>query len=109
MLTVLDFESTLTDRYQTTVPEPVRRALHLCKRDKILYKIQGDGAVLISRSKGGDDEDPVVGAFLNFLAQDMQTQPERLQTLGIDLQEMLRGLVREVEVDLVSPLNVADE
>ena len=109
MPTVLNFESTLTDRYQTTVPEPVRRALHLSKRDKILYKIQGDGAVLISRSKGSNDEDPVVGAFLNFLAQDMQTQPERLQTLGIDLQEMLRGLVREVEVDLVSPLNVADE
>ena len=109
MPTVLEFESTLTDRYQTTVPEPVRRALHLRKRDKIHYKIQGDGAVLISRSHGRDDEDPVVGAFLNFLGQDMQAHPERLQTLGIGLQEMLRGLVRDVEVDLVSPLNMADE
>ena len=31
-------ESTLTDRYQTTVPEPVRKALGLNKRDKI-YRV----------------------------------------------------------------------
>lgn len=30
----LDAESTLMDRYQTTVPETVRRALGLGKRDK---------------------------------------------------------------------------
>lgn len=29
-----EVESTLTDRYQTTVPETVRRALKLGKRDK---------------------------------------------------------------------------
>ncbi|NBD32458.1 MAG: regulator, partial [Cyanobacteria bacterium] len=28
-------ESTLTNRYQTTIPEPVRKALGLKKRDKI--------------------------------------------------------------------------
>ena len=27
-------ESTLTDRYQTTVPDAVRKALHLNKREK---------------------------------------------------------------------------
>ena len=30
-----EVESTLTDRYQTTVPQPVRRALGLRKRDRI--------------------------------------------------------------------------
>ncbi|MEY4515804.1 MAG: prlF antitoxin for toxin YhaV toxin, partial [Pseudomonadota bacterium] len=35
----LQATSTLTDRYQTTVPESVRRALKLCKRDKICYRI----------------------------------------------------------------------
>ena len=35
----LEVESTLTDRYQTTVPETVRRALRLGKRDKIHYSI----------------------------------------------------------------------
>ena len=32
MTATLTVESTLTDRYQTTVPESVRRALHLGKR-----------------------------------------------------------------------------
>ncbi|MEY2976080.1 MAG: HtaR suppressor protein, partial [Cyanobacteriota bacterium] len=42
-------ESTLTDRYQTTIPDPVRKALGLNKRDKICYTIQPDGKVWISR------------------------------------------------------------
>ena len=37
-------ESTLTERYQTTVPETVRRALRLSKRDKIRFTI-GPAAV----------------------------------------------------------------
>ena len=40
MPATLDVESTLTDRYQTTVPETVRRALRLYKRDKIHYSIR---------------------------------------------------------------------
>ena len=42
-------ESTLTDRYQTTVPETVRRALRLGKRDKIHYTIRSDGEVVLTR------------------------------------------------------------
>ncbi|MFM8481213.1 MAG: type II toxin-antitoxin system PrlF family antitoxin, partial [Gammaproteobacteria bacterium] len=33
MPAAMQVESTLTDRYQTTVPETVRRALRLGKRD----------------------------------------------------------------------------
>lgn len=36
-------ESTLTDRYQTTLPDPVRKVLGLSKRDKIQYTIQPNG------------------------------------------------------------------
>lgn len=36
----LKTESTLTDRYQTTVPETVRRALRLGKRDTLRYSIR---------------------------------------------------------------------
>ena len=35
--------SSLTDRYQTTVPEPVRRALDLHKRDKIRFVEEENG------------------------------------------------------------------
>ena len=40
MAAILEVESTLTDRYQTTVPETVRRALKLGKRDQIHYTLQ---------------------------------------------------------------------
>ena len=43
MPATLEVESTLTDRYQTTVPETVRRALQLSKRDKIHYTIRAGG------------------------------------------------------------------
>ncbi|MEL6880679.1 MAG: type II toxin-antitoxin system PrlF family antitoxin, partial [Cyanobacteria bacterium J06607_10] len=46
---VLKAESTLTDRYQTTIPQNVRKALNLSKRDKISYTLRADGVVIISR------------------------------------------------------------
>ena len=71
MNTTLEAESTLTDRYQTTVPEPVRRALKLGKRDKIHYAIRADGEVVLSRVQVAEESDPVLQAFLQFLSQDM--------------------------------------
>ncbi len=41
----LEIESTLTDRYQTTVPDAVRRTPNLRKRDNIRYVVRSDGAV----------------------------------------------------------------
>ncbi len=81
--TVFETESTLTDRYQTTVPEPVRRALKLGKRDKVHYTIQSDGSVLLSRVivPIEDEPDPVLGKFLQFLANDIEQNPHRLQPL----------------------------
>ena len=70
MPTTLDVESTLTERYQTTVPETVRRALGLKKRDKIHYSIRANGEVVLSRAED-DEEDPALGAFLAFLAHDI--------------------------------------
>ncbi|MFK0571220.1 type II toxin-antitoxin system PrlF family antitoxin [Endozoicomonas sp.] len=56
-------ESTLTDRYQTTVPDTVRKALGLGKREKIRYTIQLDGSVLLSRADS-DDSDPALSLSL---------------------------------------------
>ena len=51
------FESTLTDRYQTTVPESVRRALGLKKRDKLRFEIRNTNEVIVTRARTSDDED----------------------------------------------------
>ncbi len=51
MRATLEVESTLTDRYQTTVPETVRRVLRLGKRDKIHYTIRPNGEVVLTRAE----------------------------------------------------------
>jgi antitoxin PrlF len=101
-------ESTLTDRYQTTIPDPVRKALGLNKRDKICYAIQPDGKVLISRVDKTDN-DPILGEFLNFLARDIEQNPQHLQAISSDLVSHVQSLVSDVDLDLDSPLLDEDE
>lgn len=101
-------ESTLTDRYQTTVPDPVRKALGLNKRDKIRYTIQPNGKVWISRADQ-TESDPVLGKFLNFLAQDIETNPQQLQAMSSDLASHVQSLVSGVDLDLDAPLLDEDE
>ncbi|MBU6273237.1 MAG: type II toxin-antitoxin system PrlF family antitoxin [Betaproteobacteria bacterium] len=109
MPATLDAESTLTDRYQTTVPETVRRALRLGKRDKIRYSIRPGGEVVLTRAAGHDGDDPVLGHFLSFLARDMASHPERLRAVDAGLVERLRALVSGMEVDLEGALSADDE
>ncbi|MBE9200389.1 MULTISPECIES: type II toxin-antitoxin system PrlF family antitoxin [unclassified Nodularia (in: cyanobacteria)] len=101
-------ESTLTDRYQTTVPDAVRKVLGLKKRDKICYTIQSDGQVVISRAEQMES-DPVLGKFLNFLARDMENNPQHLKAISSDLVNRVQSLVSEVDVDLDAPLSDEDE
>lgn len=105
----LQVESTLTDRYQTTVPETVRRALRLGKRDKIHYTIRPDGEVVLTRAAVGESDDPALAPFLGLLARDMAEHPERLRALDAGLARRIRALVGGVEIDLDAPLSADDE
>ena len=109
MRTTSEVASTLTDRYQTTVPEPVRRALKLGKRDKIHYSIQANGAVLLTRAVEPEVDDPVLGQFLAFLAKDIANRPEDLRGLNANAVRSIQALVADVAVDLDSPLSSTDE
>lgn len=109
MPTTLEAESTLTDRYQTTVPETVRRALRLGKRDKIRYTIRSTGEVVLTRSDASEGDDPVLGQFLGFLARDIVRHPERLQAVDAGLVQRLRSLVGDIEVDLDAALPPDEE
>jgi antitoxin PrlF len=109
MAATLEVESTLTDRYQTTVPETVRRALKLGKRDKIHYTIRSSGEVVLSRADASNGDDPVLGQFLGFLAADIARHPERLQALDAGLLRRLQSLVGDVDVDLDAALSEDDE
>lgn len=109
MSVTLEVESTLTDRYQTTIPETVRRALQLGKRDKLHYAIRPGGEVVLTRVQAQDEDDPVLASFLNFLARDMASHPERLQVLDAILPARIDALVGNAEIDLEQPLSADDE
>jgi len=109
MPATLEVESTLTDRYQTTVPETVRRALRLGKRDKIHYSIRPNGEVVLTRAEASEADDPVLGQFLGFLARDIASHPERLRAVDAGLVQRLQSLVSGIEVDLDAALTADDE
>ena len=109
MPATLEAESTLTDRYQTTVPETVRRALRLRKRDKIQYVIRPSGEVVLTRVSDNENDDPVLGQFLGFLAHDIASHPSHLQWVSSGFVQRVQSLVGEVDVDLETPLSEDDE
>ncbi|WOG26579.1 type II toxin-antitoxin system PrlF family antitoxin [Endozoicomonas sp. 8E] len=96
-------QSTLTDRYQTTIPASVRKALELNKQEKLQYEIRSDGSVLLSKCQS-DEVDPVVAGFLDFLERDMKNHPRTLKPLSPELARNLNDLVGEIDIDLDEPL-----
>ena len=109
MAALLEIDSTLTDRYQTTVPETVRRALNLRKRDKLHYLILPDGVVMLTRADHTDNVDPVLGKFLNFLERDISTHPEQMLAIDSDLVNHIHSLVGDLKVDINTQLSAEDE
>lgn len=107
MTAVLEAKSTLTDRYQTTVPEPVRIALGLKKRDAIHYEVLPNGQVRLSRA-ADRREDPAVTAFLSLLEKDLE-QGGSVARASEELVAGIQKLVEGVEIDLEAPLSPDDE
>ncbi|QET00887.1 MULTISPECIES: type II toxin-antitoxin system PrlF family antitoxin [Cupriavidus] len=109
MPATIEVESTLTDRYQTTVPETVRRALGLGKRDKIHYSIRASGEVVLTRAEASEGEDPVLEQFLSFLERDIASHPQRVRPVDAAFVARLQSLAGGVKVDLDAPLSEDDE
>ena len=106
--TLLAAESTLTWRYQTTVPDAVRKALKLGKRDKLRYTLQPDGHVLLTRA-ADTDTCPALGAFWGFLTSYLSQHPEQLQGLDPARVQRVRALTAGVAFDLDAHLSADDE
>ena len=100
--------STLTDRYQTTVPSGVRKQLKLGKGDRIGYFTEPNGRVYIEPVRDAQG-DPAIGAFLDFLQADITSHPERLQAFDGALHARLKALVGDMDVDLDAALSPDDE
>ncbi|MCA1769531.1 MAG: type II toxin-antitoxin system PrlF family antitoxin [Halomonas sp.] len=109
MNTSIEDDSTLTDRYQTTVPASVRRALKLKRRDRIHYTIRSDGKVLLTRARDKSSQDPVMTSFLAFLERDMQERPENIRPVTASTFAEAERLTSGIEVDLDEELSEDDE
>jgi antitoxin PrlF len=83
--------------------------LGLGKRDKIRYSIRPSGDVVLTRIEASEADDPVLGQFLGFLARDLASHPERLQSVDAGLVQRLQTLVGDIEVDLDAALSADDE
>lgn len=99
--------STLTDRYQTTIPEAVRAQLGLSKRDQLNYTIDENGSVTLRRADT-DEHDPALRPFLALLERDIAAHPERLESLEGMRTELLT-LTQGAEFDLDAALDPDDE
>ena len=106
---LLEIESSLTDRYQTTVPDAVRRALKLRRRDRIVYRLLEDGTVVLGRKQEAGDRDPIMDRFLTFLARDMLAHPDHVRVIDAELLERIRPLIADVDVELDASLVPDDE
>jgi antitoxin PrlF len=109
MPAILSAESTLTDRYQTTVPDAVRKALHLDKRDRLRYTVLADGVVQLSRLDASEVDDPAISGFLNFLANDMTAHPQHLQPMTSALRGQIQHLTAGIHVNLTDALSPEDD
>jgi antitoxin PrlF len=55
------------------------------------------------------EDEPVLGQFLGFLANDITSHPERLQVIDAGLVVRINSLAGKTEIDLDAPLSADDE
>ena len=94
-------ESTLTDRYQTTIPEVVRKALGLGKRDRLEFLLDETGAVRLKKAAEPEEhEDSTIVAFLDLLAKDIEQNPQNQRELDESFWTAIDKLTEGVEVEM---------
>jgi len=96
-------QSSLTERFQTTIPKGVREALGLRRGDTLAYEVRGE-EVVVRRHPEREGDDPALSGFLDLLERDIATNPQRLQRVPDALVQRGRELVDGVEIDLDAAL-----
>lgn len=97
----LEADSKLTERHQTTIPVSIRDALRLSGGDRIRYQLLANGEVLMTRYEE-KPEDPVMQAFLQFLAQDITNNPQTIKPLDLARGfELVAGMDVNLDDDII--------
>jgi antitoxin PrlF len=64
---------------------------------------------VLTRAEPSEEDDPVLGSFLRFLARDIANHPEHLQAIDASFVQRLQSLTDGIEVDLDAALSADDE
>jgi antitoxin PrlF len=100
---VIEEVATLTAKGQTTVPKSIRTALGLHTGDQIAFRADATGVTL--RRAVEEHADPVIGAFLQFLARDMAMDPNQIKPLTPELARRIAELTEGIDVDMDAPID----
>jgi antitoxin PrlF len=98
MATIVKERSRITAKGQTTVPKAVRQALGVSYGGEITFVVDEHGVTV--RRVEAEEADPVIGAFLGFLEQDMLRTPQNVFAFPPSLAERMVALAKDVRVDL---------
>ena len=90
--------SKITAKGQTTVPKAVRHALGVSYGGEIAYVVDESGRVSLLGPE--DEDDPVIDAFLSFLAQDMARDPATITAFPAALAKRMAALTTGMNIDL---------
>lgn len=102
--------STLTDRYQTTIPASIRKILNLRKGDRIKFAPTEDGRVVIELDRSQtSDEDTALTGFLKLLENDVRDNPEKIAAFNAGRLARIDTLVGDLDVDLDAALDPEDD
>jgi antitoxin PrlF len=82
--------------------------LQSSQNDKIRYTIQPNSQVILSPAEL-QENDPMVGEFLSFLAQDIAKNPQHIQAIDSDLVYRAQSLIADIKFDINVPLSDEDE
>jgi antitoxin PrlF len=96
MAALLEEISTITAKGQTTIPKSVRQALGVDYGGRIAFRVDKRGVTL---SRADESEDPAIGEFIDFLADDLQKRPETVKALSPELAARIAALTDEIETD----------
>ena len=97
MATLVRERSKITAKGQTTVPKAVRHALGGSYGGEIADVVDEGGRVSLFGPE--DESDPVIDAFLSFLARDMAHHPAAIMAFPVALAERMAALTAGMNVD----------
>lgn len=87
---ILHEVATMTAKGQITVPKPIRQALGVDTGTKVMFELQDNGEVIVSRVDA-EHEDAALRGFLALIDRDIEA--------GRNIEDLPEDLARKIRAD----------